>query len=218
MQRIIDRFPMRADVFDETPACKGRCVRWLDRESGEPMEKTPERSAAHGRSCPGAGCHADAEVAAAGRRFRDLDPLDLCVRKQDDCHALDDAQDVQGIHKLAPARECIGGQLMKVQRDRRRQGRRGDSVTESLDDIAFTAEASLALGRMDVHELEIGVQQILAGQQQVQQDICMALAEGHTQVEIARRTNRSKAAICEEVKGIRTRLRALGVGAYAGRA
>jgi RNA polymerase sigma factor (sigma-70 family) len=110
--------------------------------------------------------------------------------------------------------KVIDRQLMKIKRDRRRQVRRGDYESESLDEIAHTEEASASLGRMEPNELQLDVRQVVAGLTPVQQDICRALAEGQTQAEIALRTGRSKAAICEEVKRLRKTFREMMLEEY----
>jgi len=110
----------------------------------------------------------------------------------------------------------IDHQLMKVKRDRRRKVRQGDYESESLEEIIFTERASLALGRTEPHDLKLDVQQAMATLTPVQKEICQALAEGCTQAEIARRTGRSKAALCKAVKRLRNKFRECGLGEYVG--
>jgi RNA polymerase sigma factor (sigma-70 family) len=110
----------------------------------------------------------------------------------------------------------VDRQLLKVKRDRKRDVRRVNYESESLDEIVFTERASSALERSEPHELRLDVQQVVAGLTPAQQAICQALAEGCSQADIARLIGRSKAAICVEVKRLREKFRAMGLGERAG--
>ena len=109
----------------------------------------------------------------------------------------------------------IDRQLLKVKRNRQRDKRRAGFESASLDaDPVFTEKAFFALSRSEKHELRMDVQQTLIGLTPTERAICEALSQGHSQAEIARTTGRSKAAICNEVKRLRSKFRKWGLGDY----
>ena len=111
----------------------------------------------------------------------------------------------------------IDRQLLKVKRDRHRDKRRASFESASLDvDPVFTEKAFFALTRSEKHELRMDVREALIGLTPEERSICEALGYGHSQAEIARVTGRSKAAICNEVKRLRSKFRKWGLGEYVG--
>jgi len=109
----------------------------------------------------------------------------------------------------------IDRQLMKVKRDRRRDVRRVNQESRSLDDErVFTEKNFLSLSRTDKHDVRLDVKEALLKLTPAQRAICRALGEGYTQAEIARMTGRSKAAVCAEVKKLAEKFRKWGLSDY----
>ena len=87
----------------------------------------------------------------------------------------------------------IDRQLLKVKRNRRRDKRRVNYESVSLDDENFfTEKAFFALARAERHDLRLDVQQALIGLTPAERAICEALSQGHSQADIARSTGCSK--------------------------
>ncbi|MFA4974803.1 MAG: hypothetical protein WC683_19555 [bacterium] len=109
----------------------------------------------------------------------------------------------------------IDRQLMKVKRDRRRDVRRANYESLSLEDKGvFTEKNFFSLSRTETHEAKLDVKQALMDLSPAQRAICRALGEGRTQAEIARMTGRSKAAVCADVRKLAEKFRKWGLNDY----
>ena len=109
----------------------------------------------------------------------------------------------------------IDRQLVNVKRDRMRDRRRANSEALSLDaDLVLSEKDLFARHCWDVLELQIDVRDVLEALTPAERAICKALAEGHSQADIARTMGRSKAAISNEVHKLRGKFRCLGLADY----
>ena len=109
----------------------------------------------------------------------------------------------------------IDRQLLKIKRNRKREVRRANYETRSLDDLNLTENAFSTLQNPDALDLRLDIGSALPGLTALERRICKALSQGGSQAEIARSTGRSKATISGDVKKLREKFRQWGLGAYA---